>query len=159
MGWMHDDKKGWHSHSDGRRVSHFFSIVHFGAAANVATSSLIKDPAGGLLTRWNCAFFPRLLIFLEVNYPKAFRNIFLNTISLYIFLEWLILNLISDVDTLVLLHNQSNVKKKKAGQDSGPCRHWNRDPGRATAFKSWKPWMSSASTWREEDRRTYRLWR
>lgn len=86
MGWMHDEKKGWHSHSAGRRVSHFFSIVLFGAAAeaNVATSSLIKDPTEGLLTRrtgptWHrriVDFFPRLLIFLEVNYPKAFSNIF-----------------------------------------------------------------------------------
>lgn len=37
--------------------------------------------------------------------------------------------------------------------------HLKRDPGCATASKSWKPWMRSVSTWREEDRRIYRPWR
>lgn len=37
--------------------------------------------------------------------------------------------------------------------------HQNCDPGRATALKSRKHWMSSVSTRREEDRRRYRPWR
>lgn len=38
-------------------------------------------------------------------------------------------------------------------KDQSSSEQWPR------AIKNWKPWMSSASTWRQEDRRRYRPWR